>query len=338
MSKERVSVLVCANYLGTEKLTPLVIGKAAKPFCFRETLPKLPKSQKYYSVKQVGCLYRSQKKAWMSRDLFTEWLKDWQLKLQASNRKVLLILDNFSGHKVNNVKLPNIEILFLPANTTSVSQAMDQGIIQNVKIFFKRDLINFYWGQVEALTKPSELKPINLLQAIRLLKRAWETVKPATILNCFRKSLPEFQWPQVSESVDDLDDFPPVHPSILRQLFPSNVTFSDYVEADNNVLIGEYSPNEISQSLDSDTEVDEDVRPDSPESDSESDPFESVPKVSNKQAIEAVTILLRHCNQANSFGTTAYSNSFTNYLNEAITARFNEAKQSSILDFFKQAN
>ena len=32
---ERISILLCANASGTEKLTPLVIGKYLKPRCFR---------------------------------------------------------------------------------------------------------------------------------------------------------------------------------------------------------------------------------------------------------------------------------------------------------------
>jgi hypothetical protein len=33
-SKDRVSVLLCANINGMEKLKPLVIGKSKKPICF----------------------------------------------------------------------------------------------------------------------------------------------------------------------------------------------------------------------------------------------------------------------------------------------------------------
>lgn len=154
-------------------------------------------------------------------------------------------------------------------------------------------------------------------------------------MNCFRKSLPGFQWPQTVPESDEIEDLPPVLPSIMRQLFPNNVSFTDYVQADDNALVGEYSQAEISSG--SDTEIDEAIQEHSQDSDSEAEECESIPLVSNKQAIEAVTLLLRHCNQVNSIGTQAFHNSFTSYLNEAITARFNEAKQSSILNYFKPA-
>jgi hypothetical protein len=35
MSRERVSVFICANMTGKEKLKPIVIGKAKEPRCFR---------------------------------------------------------------------------------------------------------------------------------------------------------------------------------------------------------------------------------------------------------------------------------------------------------------
>jgi hypothetical protein len=42
--------------------------------------------------------------------------------------KVLLLLDNAPGHP-NKLNHPNVKVIFLPPNTTSLIQPIDQGII-----------------------------------------------------------------------------------------------------------------------------------------------------------------------------------------------------------------
>jgi transposase len=53
----------------------------------------------------------------MSTIIFAEFLKKFNHKIEKQNRKILLIMDNCSAHPKLN--LSNIEILFLPPNTTS---------------------------------------------------------------------------------------------------------------------------------------------------------------------------------------------------------------------------
>ena len=48
--------------------------------------------------------------------------------------KVLLIVDNAPGHPC--LKNPNIKVVFLPLNTTSLIQLLDQGIIATFKKHF----------------------------------------------------------------------------------------------------------------------------------------------------------------------------------------------------------
>lgn len=186
-SKERITILLCTNWTGSSKLTPLVIGKSKRPRCF----PNLPRNREHFSPAVIGCEYRHNKKAWMTRELFDQWLRTLQRKMAKEGRHILLLLDNFSGHHATTARLANIELLFFPANTTSLSQPWDQGIIQNAKVLYKNDLLNFYSSQLEvADSNGVQLKEVNLLQALRLFKAAWGKVKNETIQNCFRKALP----------------------------------------------------------------------------------------------------------------------------------------------------
>ena len=57
LSKERITVLVCANADGTEKRKLFVIGKSKNPRCFKH-------------VKNLPVNYSANKKSWMTSELF----------------------------------------------------------------------------------------------------------------------------------------------------------------------------------------------------------------------------------------------------------------------------
>ena len=90
---------------GTEKCKLLVIGKSANPRCFKD-------------VKSLPVDYKSNRKAWMTSEILTDWLSNFD------GRKVLLIVDNVSSHKQTQ-HLRSIELLFHPSNTTCRIQPCD---------------------------------------------------------------------------------------------------------------------------------------------------------------------------------------------------------------------
>lgn len=123
MSKDRVTVFVCANMSGTEKRELLVVGKSRNPRCFKN-LKKLP-------VK-----YRASKRAWMTADLFEAEICNWDTELAKKGRRIALLLDNCTAHP-QLAALTNIQLTFLPPNTTSVLQPMDQGVIRSLKCHYR---------------------------------------------------------------------------------------------------------------------------------------------------------------------------------------------------------
>ena len=94
------------------------------------------------------------------------------------------------------------EVIFLPGNTTSVSQPLDQGIISILKAAYKRRLLevmvqcleDYDRLQLEALKIPQGRRglqygqPAHLLDAAILLKECWENLSPSTIVGCFNRS------------------------------------------------------------------------------------------------------------------------------------------------------
>ena len=94
-SKERLTLILCANATGNRKIVPVVIGSAKKPRCFQHTQPCIP--------------YFHQKNAWNDMKNFVKW---WDEVFLPDIRvwtkdPVALLMDGFSGHD-RNVKDPNV--------------------------------------------------------------------------------------------------------------------------------------------------------------------------------------------------------------------------------------
>lgn len=120
LSKERITLLVIANMTGTIKKKLIVIGKSKRPRCFK-------------NVKTLPVKYENNRKAWMTSDLFEKILHSWDAELRIKGKKILLLVDNCPAHP----DVPNlncIKLVFLPPNTTSVLQPLDQGVIRSLKV------------------------------------------------------------------------------------------------------------------------------------------------------------------------------------------------------------
>ena len=72
-------------------------------------------------------------KTWMTAELFADFLK----KFHKRSGHVLLLLDNASNHSQGYLTLTNVTLEFLPTDTSSHFQAMNTGIIQNLKDLYK---------------------------------------------------------------------------------------------------------------------------------------------------------------------------------------------------------
>jgi hypothetical protein len=196
-SKERLTVMFCCSFTG-EKLKPLVIGKAAKPRCFKgvdQTM--LPVS------------WKSNRKAWMTSTLFQEWLLQLDRKMGLNKRKILLFLDNATCHM--DLPLQNIKLQFLPPNTTSCLQPLDQGIIKVFKGYYRKKLLRHVLSRIVEVTTPSDVRHcVHVLHAIRWIASAWEEVTIPTIFNCFRKAgfmhIDMLAMQEEDPQIQDLDD------------------------------------------------------------------------------------------------------------------------------------
>lgn len=211
-SKQRLSILVGANMDGSEKLPLLMIGKSKQPACFR-------------NVKSKPVEYTNNKKAWMTSAVFQEWLLKLDLHFGKQKRKVLLFVDNCSAHKTV-LNLLNIKVIFFPPNMTSIVQPMDQGIIKNLKHFYRKQIVLKMLSDIETNT----LTKIDVLIASRMLKFAWEQVGRETIINCFAKAgFNSTVEPEVTVIIDEnVNEWSAVS---------HGISFTDYVNVDDGVVV-----------------------------------------------------------------------------------------------------
>ncbi|KFD62566.1 hypothetical protein M514_25302 [Trichuris suis] len=157
---------------------------------------------KGYSKPSYSVIWRSSKKGWITRTLFQEWFTSYfcpavKEYCQAKNieNKALLILDNAPGHPPGLDDLrDNVQVVFLPSNTSSLIQPMDQGVIATFKAYYLRrtfkQAINFLGSDGRHTLKES-WRGYHIMNAIENLAVAWHEAKTSTMNLAWRKICPE---------------------------------------------------------------------------------------------------------------------------------------------------
>ncbi|XP_049311737.1 tigger transposable element-derived protein 4-like [Bactrocera dorsalis] len=303
LSKERLTVLIAANMSGTIKRKLLVIGKPKRPRCFK-------------NVRSLPVDYVSNSRAWMTSDIFTKWVRDWD-----------------PHHKIDDLR--SITLVFLPPNTTSILQPMDQGVIRAFKSYFRKflvlKLINDHDNNKN--NKVGQVK-ITILDAILMMYDAWNKVSEITISNCFKHagfSIANIgvTSTSISSDFDDEDDVPL---SVWASAFESSLPISteqieEFSSIDNNLAIcGELTDEAIVQNVIVD-------QSDSDDSADENDQISSSPSVS--EALKSAEILNQfvHANFVDESAKNMMS-----ILHNAVRDSYfhhNKKKQSKITDFLK---
>jgi len=224
-SKDRITVLVGTNATGKHKLPLLVIGKAAHPRCFKG-VRSLP-------VKN----YESNGKAWMTSAIFVNYVRQLDKTFFTERRKVCFIIDNCPSHPTIP-DLTNIEIIFLPKNTTSVLQPMDGGVIRMLKAYYRRRLVE---SRIIAFDSKTEMH-LDLLVALRFLKSSWDEINSTHIHNCYRHC--GFKNSQLSnETENEMITVENIFSGTWERLqealnISADITAMDYVDLDKAIDTG----------------------------------------------------------------------------------------------------
>lgn len=173
----------------------------------------------------------------MTGALYEEWLKWFDRRMRG--RKVLLFVDNAPSHL--SVTLRNVTVKYFPANTTALSQPMDQGVIQAFKLKYRKRQLQHVINQMDlsqGKTGTDLLKEISILDAIYWISGSWNEVECSTITKCFSNC--GFQSASTDTSSGDNDDdndadnYPLALQSLTRQLFDCD--FQELINIDKEMV------------------------------------------------------------------------------------------------------
>ncbi|NXT03126.1 TIGD3 protein, partial [Jacana jacana] len=158
---ERLSLLLCANADGSEKVPLRAVGESPRPRCLQGVnLGQMP-----WSYRAGGGT------AGVTAPLFAEWLREFNEGMRRQGKSVLLLLAKQEAHPY--LQLSNVRMVFLPP-----AAALDRGIANDLQGHYRRRCLR--WPPAERGTgQPT------LLDALHMLAQAWGDVSPGLIASCF---------------------------------------------------------------------------------------------------------------------------------------------------------
>ncbi len=244
-SKDRVTLLACANATGNFKLPLTFIHKSTKPRCFKSIdMSKLPVH------------YFPQSKAWMNANIFEKWfhsyfvpyVKDYCSQAGIES-KGLLLIDNAPSHPTLE-KLKSSDgkfiTIFLPPNTTSLIQPMDQGILEGLKRRYKKRLLQhlIIGNESSSLPIPEIVKRLTIKDAVFWSAEAWDEAAVTSLSNGWNKLLIDNSGSSLASTTLTLED--PSSSLVTATATPSNSAQATEVE-DFDTLFSELGFNAASQ-------------------------------------------------------------------------------------------
>lgn len=195
ISKERVSALLCANADGSHILKTVIVGKSKQPRAIKNIMSNLPVH------------YYHSKNAWFTANITSDWFHNYAVpeirhQMEKSNTEVkaIILLDNAPAHP-DEKKLCSADgkiiCLFLPPNTTSLMQPMDQGVIYTAKRLYRKRFLSEVF-EVEESTDGEDRRAEKTLQNIKSYNfrsmifnfaAAVKDIAPSTLANAWNKIL-----------------------------------------------------------------------------------------------------------------------------------------------------
>ncbi|XP_013109419.2 tigger transposable element-derived protein 1-like [Stomoxys calcitrans] len=149
--------------------------------------------------------------------------------------KVLLLLDNAPSHPVYcDDYSENIKVVFMPPNTTSVIQPMDQGVISNFKSYYLRRNFSQLLKATDGDNMPSMKdfwKNYSIRMAVENIIQSWKEVKESCMNGAWRQLWPEC----IIKDMEEINDVP----SICKELAETarNANFEGVEEEDISELL-----------------------------------------------------------------------------------------------------
>ncbi|KAI5954347.1 PDC2 [Candida jiufengensis] len=234
-----LTILLGCNIDGSEKLSPMIVGKYDKFDVSKSSIIQLKslsienisynnlmnKLTEYYNI-----FYKSNKNKWITSQMFQNYLLTLDHKLHNlnPNRKILIILDDCSSHRIINLKFQHLKLVYLknetchknPYNTNFSGIKFDYlpinfGILEEFKILYRKqqyeEMINlqrnisrqsnknnnnnnnnqqyeFNSNSIPLEVLSEQNYHIPLIKVIEWIKNAWSMVSKECIYQSWKKT------------------------------------------------------------------------------------------------------------------------------------------------------
>ncbi|XP_003743641.1 tigger transposable element-derived protein 4 [Galendromus occidentalis] len=154
--QERVSILFCANRSGTSLMPPVLIGRTSEPACLK-------------GVKKYPVLYTNSPRATMTSNIFHGWLQQIDAECGKSNKKIALVADDIPAHRVPQLVLKNVRLVYLPYHIRPLEK-----LISKFKLFYREQLVRELAVMCDhSLQRIKAASTISLLRCMHFVKLAW---------------------------------------------------------------------------------------------------------------------------------------------------------------------
>ena len=232
--KDRVTLIMCGNAAGY-MLKPGLIYKSNKPRALTNKNRAL-----------LPVYWMSNKKAWITKALTLDWFLNCfipQVKLYLAEKglpfKVLLLMDCAGGH-ATDLHYDGVQVEFLPPNTTSLIQPMDQGVIRAFKALYTRStmegLLSSLGQEDEDFVLKKYWRDYNIAMCLANIQNALKDMKDKTVISSWKKLWPDVVPDYEGFTLDEVHHAAVDKAVKLAQML-SNETFKDMTTEDVTSLI-----------------------------------------------------------------------------------------------------
>ncbi|XP_061774524.1 tigger transposable element-derived protein 1-like [Nerophis ophidion] len=190
--KDRLTLVMCGNAAGF-MIKPGIIYKSENP-----------KALKNKNKNVLPVFWMHNPKARMTNSLISNWFHQCfipEVRLYLAEKglefKVLLLLDNTEGYTVD-VSFDGVQIEFLPSNTTSLIQPMDQGVSLAFKALYTQSILQNLVDAKDSdenFTLKAYWRDYTIASCLLNIQRAVSEIESETLNLCWKK-----MWPEVAHN------------------------------------------------------------------------------------------------------------------------------------------
>uniref|UniRef100_H9GSD8 DDE-1 domain-containing protein n=1 Tax=Anolis carolinensis TaxID=28377 RepID=H9GSD8_ANOCA len=179
-------------------------------------------------------------KAWIMKILTKDWFH--QVKVYLAQKglefEILLLIDNAGGHAID-ITHDGIQVEFLPPNTTSLIQPMDQGIIRTFKVLYTSNSLQ---NLIEAMDIQEDVSlkmywhDHMIASCLKNIQKAITEMKTETLNACWKKLWLEVAHDHKGLSLDEIHHSE-VNKAVRLAKILGGESFSDMTAKDVNDLL-----------------------------------------------------------------------------------------------------